>query len=165
VTSPAGSSDAVAVEFELSRAEYLQATRLAMSRQPTALLLPVIGLGCLVAGVLGDAPAYFVGAVVLLAGSIWLWLGAARQRWRKDPAQAGPFTYRLDGSGIAITSPAGKAALPWTRVRKVTTGKRFIVIRVGGSGVVLPRRAIAPADRQRLGTLLQKHSSAAAAPS
>jgi len=163
VTSPAGSSDAVIVEFELTRAEYLQATRLAMSRQPTALLLPLIGLGCLLAGVLGGSPAYFVGAVALLAGSCWLWLGAARQRWRKDPAQAGPFSYRLDGNGIAITSPAGKVALPWIRVRKVMAGTRFIVIRVGGSGVVLPRRAIANTDQERLEALLQKHSSAAAA--
>ena len=158
MTSPAESSDVVTIDFELSRAEYLQATRVAMSRQPTTLLLPLIGLGCLLAGVLGGSPAYFVGAVVLLAGSCWLWWGAARQRWRKDPAQAGPFGYRLDRSGIAITSPAGKVELPWTRVRKVTSGRRFIVIRVGGSGVVLPRRAIAPADRERLETLLQKHS-------
>lgn len=150
------SLDAVAVEFDLTREEYLSAHRLAMSRQPVGLVLPALGAALVAAGVLTTGQ-YAVPGVALLVGGFWVWWGASRQRWRRDPAQAGPFTYRFDGTGIAITSRAGSVALPWARVRKVTIGKRLVVLQVGGSGIVVPWRAVAPADRGQLEKLLREH--------
>jgi hypothetical protein len=150
-------NDAITVAFTLTRQEYLSAHRLAISRRPIALIVPALGLALVVVGLFGSARYVIVGCVLLGAGVVWL--GAAWLRWRRDPAQAGPFTYRFDDDGIAISSPAGEVALPWTRVRTVIVGKQMVVLLSPGSGVMVPWRAVHNGDRQRLETLLHEHSA------
>ncbi len=79
------------VDFDLTLEEYLHAHLLAMSRQPVALMLPPLGVALVVAGVFA-APEYAGAGVTLLMSGFSLRWGAKR-RWRRDPAQAGPFTH------------------------------------------------------------------------
>jgi hypothetical protein len=149
------SPDAVTVNFELTRAEYLHAHLLAMSCQPMALILPPLGVALIVVGVFAG-PEYAgagIGALLCLFLPWW----RARQRWQRDPVQAVPFTYQFDTAGIAITSPAGNVALPWTRVRTVTIGERLVVLNmISAGGVMFPWRAVATADQERLKSMLQE---------
>lgn len=149
----------VTVRFDLTRAEYLDASRAVLRRQWQLLLLPVCGVLLLVFGIIQPV-AWQIGAgVVLVAVFVWAWWFAPRQRWKRDPAQSGPFTYRFDDSGIGIDSPAGQVQLPWSRVRSVVTNKRLLLVRIGGSAVMVPRRAIAAEDRERLDALLRQHTA------
>ena len=154
----AGPSGDVTVHFDLSRDEYLEGSRALMRRQWLLVALPVIGVLLIVAGLFTGA-GYLAAGVVLVAGCGWLWWGAPRQRWRRDPAQAGPFTYHFDDGGITIVSSAGRVELPWTRVRKVVRSRRLLLIAVGGSAVSVPWRAVADTERERLESLLRTHVS------
>jgi hypothetical protein len=85
---PADASDAVTVTFDLSRDEYLEGSRTLMRRQWLLVALPVIGVLLVVIGLV-QSFSYVAAGVVLLAFSGWTWWGAPRQRWQRDPAQAG----------------------------------------------------------------------------
>jgi hypothetical protein len=149
----------VIVQFDLTRAEYLDASRAVLRRQWQLLLLPVCGVLLLVFGVIQPV-AWEIGAgAVMVAVFVWTWWFAPRQRWQRDPAQAGPFTYRFDDSGIGIDSPAGQVQLPWDRVRSVISSNRLVLVRIGGSAVMVPRRAIMADDRERFDALLNQHTT------
>jgi hypothetical protein len=152
-------ADSVTAHFDLTRAEYVEGSRALMRRQRLLLALPVIGVVLLVFGVV-QSYSYLAAAIVLLAASAWLWWGAPRQRWQRDPAQAGPFTYQFDESGIAIASAAGATQLPWTRVHTPVSSKRLLLLKVGSSAVVVPYRALSGPDRERLESMLRSHAGA-----
>lgn len=150
----------VTVQFNLTRAEYLDASRAVLRRQWQLVVLPICGVLLVVFGVIQPV-AWQIGAgVIMLAVSIWAWWLGPRQRWKRDPAQAGPFAYRFDDAGIGIDSPAGQVQLPWDRVRSVINSNRLVLVRIGGSAVMVPRRAIAPDDQERLDALLREHIKA-----
>ncbi len=147
--------DNVSVEFELTREEYVAGSHLAMRRQWTLLVLPLAGILLLIIGSVQNF-TYFGPGVVLLGFSAWIWWGAPRRRWRKDPAQAGPFTYRFDDQGITITSPAGNVHLVWARVRGVIRGRQLTVLTTVGTAVAVPNRVLSESDRTRLESLLRE---------
>lgn len=146
------------MQFDLTRAEYIDASRVVLRRQWQLLVLFVCGALLLVLGIMQPVTWQIGAGVIMIVVPTWAWWFAPRQRWRRDPAQAGPFTYRFDDSGIGIDSPAGQVQLPWNRVRSVVNGKRLLLVRIGGSAVMVPRRAIAAEDQQRLDALLGEHA-------
>ena len=148
----------VIVRFDLTRAEYLDASRAVLRRQWQLLLLPICGVLLLVFGIAQPVAWEIVAGAVMVAVFGWAWWFGPRARWKRDPAQAGPFTYRFDDAGIGIDSPAGQVQLPWSRVRSVIRSKRLVLVRIGGSAVMIPRRAVAADDRERLDALLREHS-------
>lgn len=149
----------VIVRFDLARDEYLDASHAVLRRQWQLLLMPICGVLLLVFGIVAPVAWEIVAGVVLVAVFGWVWWFAPRQRWKRDPAQAGPFTYRFDDAGIGIDSPAGQVQLPWDRVRSVVRSRRLVLVRIGGSAVLVPCRAVAAADRDRLDTLLRDHTA------
>jgi hypothetical protein len=155
VSSPVEPDDVVSAEFELTREEYIAGSHLAMRRQWVLLALPLIGVLLLVIGAVQNF-TYFGPGVVLLGFSAWVWWSGPRRRWRKDPAQAGPFTYRFDDRGITITSPAGNVHLVWARVRGVIRGRQLTVITTAGTAVAVPNRVLSESDQTRLESLLSQ---------
>lgn len=153
------SVEPLTVQFDLTRAEYLHASRAVLRRQWQLLLLPICGLLLLVFGIIQPVGWEIAAGAVMVSVSVWAWWVGPRQRWKRDPAQAGPFTYRFDDDGIGIESPAGQVQLPWSRVRSVITSKRLVLVRVGGSAVMVPRRAMTAADQQRFDALLREHTN------
>jgi hypothetical protein len=153
VPSPTEPEDVLSVEFELTREEYLAGSHMAMRRHWALLVLPLAGLLLLIIGSVVNF-TYFGPGVVLLLCSGWVWWGAPRRRWRTDPAQAGPFTYRFDDRGITIASPAGNVHLVWERVRGVLRGRRLTVLTTVGAAVAVPNRVLSTSDQSRLDNLL-----------
>ncbi|HEX3811275.1 MAG TPA: YcxB family protein [Mycobacteriales bacterium] len=156
---PADASDAVTVTFDLSRDEYLEGSRTLMRRQWLLVALPVIGVLLVVIGLV-QSFSYVAAGVVLLAFSGWTWWGAPRQRWQRDPAQAGPFTYHFDEAGIRIVSPAAEVRLPWARVGRPVRSRRLLLLKVGRTAVVVPLRAISGPDLSRLESMLRARATA-----
>ena len=63
--------------------------------------------------------------------------------WRNTQSCSRPQTLRFGTAGFMCTNTVVSYQWPWDRVRSVTEGKEFVMLRLDsvGSGAVVPRRA------------------------
>ena len=151
------------VRFDLTEEEHARACRSMATRSVHSnllygllLFLPIaLGVGAHVAtggrARVGPFSMWWFGMVVAasLLGLAWvISLFAQRSGYRSSPLSRGTFTFAFDATDVRAEGPGLSSSVAWSSLHRIVQTPEFILLYVSSaSALVLPKRAMAPADQ------------------
>ena len=150
-------SETVQLHYKFTEQEWIAASRLYITGQPTLLLrfgvaLALLALGLLFFAAIGElSMTLFLASTlgVLIAFLIALFYVLPRQRFRGDPKYRDEYFLEFTDEGIHLTTEHVDSRLSWSLYSSVLENERFYVL-VYGKGMIsaIPKRAFTAAHQE-----------------